>query len=98
MEKVVELVCKAEGKLIANIKVTDKATIDERTIKLNSEIIDKTRMPLGTLIRNGVQMTCGHCFEPLFFRAETAGHPKDKTDTAKAGLLPAMPGSVKVEA
>ena len=80
--KLVRLVCKAEGITVADIATT--GPLDAETINSGLVRLDTKRAPEAQVIKDGVQLTCSHCHEPLWFR------DGDGNDFA------AMPSSVEV--
>lgn len=66
VERVVEIVCKAEDVLVG--RVTTSKGLNALAIRSGLQTIG-TRCPTGKQIKDGLQMQCRHCYEPLFFRA-----------------------------
>jgi len=81
----VELICKAEDKLVARIE-TPEGLLGASGIARGIVRTDPARAPEAISIRDGVQLTCRRCHEALFFRVQGGE------------TFAAMPGSVKVEA
>ena len=79
---IVELICNAEGRLVGRIETG--GSLDAQTIVRGLSVEDQVRCPDRKLIMDGVQLTCGRCYQPLYFRGE-------------AGIVPAMPGSAVVK-
>jgi len=79
----VELVCKTEDQVVARIET--EGALDAKMILRGITRVDPGRAPTVEKIRDGVQLLCGHCHEPLFFRAQDGE------------LIAAMPGSAKVK-
>lgn len=80
----VKLICRAEDRHVADIELGPEANLDAMTIREGLSILDWNRCPPLSVILDGVQLTCGHCYEPLFFKGE------------EEELKAAMPSSVKV--
>lgn len=78
---VVELLCKSEGVVVAEI-ATD-GPLDAKTILKGMSQKDEARVPTAQVIQDFVQMTCGHCHGALFFR------------DGEGQEFAAMPGSVR---
>ena len=79
MSVLVELVCKAEDKVIATIRV--ERSLDAVAMSTGVTGKDLRRFPLR--IQDGVQTYCVECKNALYFRDESGN------------MLAAMPGSVE---
>lgn len=77
----VELLCKAEQKVVALIETLGPLTASVIQEGLTKK--DKARIPPAELIMDGAQLTCRRCHQPLYFR------------DAQGNLLPACPGTAE---
>ncbi len=84
MAKKVEIVCKAEDLVIGIVET--HGDLDAKTLRVGYEPAgDKDHYIQRNLFMDGVQLTCPHCHEPLFFRA------------ADGEMIAAMPGTARAE-
>ena len=81
----VELICQAENRHIADIELPP-GTISAEAIRAGITPKDKVRCPPRNVIMDGVQLTCGKCYEALYFRC------------GEQELKAAMPNSVIAQA
>jgi len=79
----VELFCKNEGVVVAEVETSGGLTARDVIDGLTAR--DAKRCPPAAVVKDGVQLTCGHCQSMLWFRA------------ADGELFPANPGTVAAE-
>lgn len=80
----VELYCKAERTVIAEIET--EGPLNEATLKNSTKVLDSRRMPMKEVLLDGVQLTCGACHEPLWFRSAD-----EELVVAMVGMAKAVP-------